>query len=53
MTNQEKLNEAVRLMREVSKSIGEERGATISKYSEFLPSFDELVEEISVIELTN
>ena len=52
-TNQEKLNDAVKLLREVSQSMEGERGINIKFYPEILPSFDELVEDIAGIELTN
>lgn len=38
-------------MREVSESMGRDRGYNIKFYPQTLPSFDELVSEIASIEL--
>lgn len=53
MTNQEKLNEAIRLLREVSISMEGERSVNILFYPESLPSFDETVEDMATIKLSN
>lgn len=50
MTNQEKLDKAVKLLREVSANWNEDK---VKHYPSTLLSFDELVEEIAEITVAN
>ena len=50
MTNQQKLNEAVKLLREVSASWDEDK---VINYPCYMPDFQGLVEDIANIEVSN
>ena len=50
MTNQEKMKEAVKLLREVLDSWDDEM---VEEYSVLLPSFDVLVTELEIVRFNN